>query len=283
VVATVTGFFGPLGVTVDTPTNRVYVTNETDGGSVRVIDGNPASGTFNTIIASFGVGGGASEGISADTSNSHIWLGNYLAYSHTVITGLASEGGLMDSGCGIRGVAVNRLTHRFYFANSWCGGLLIRDGDPTSPTYRGFVGGVGGSSDVKGVAVDVVRNRVFVAGAGIPPGLPGTLKAADGASGTILWSIPISGSPRSVAYSPTTQLAYVTTFDGVLVIVDADPLSATYQSIIRTQTVGSAVGTTFESGRDGGDVPSVTVDLVRGKVLVTHPGDDALTIINDAR
>ena len=123
---------------------------------------------------------------------------------------------------------------------------------------------------------------MFVAGAF------GTLTAADGTTGTILWSKPISGSPRGVAYSSATKLAYVTTFDGVLTVFDADPASATYQSIIRTQTVGSAGGTSFEGpelegGRDGGDVPSVAVDLARGKVLVTHPRDRAVTIINDAR
>jgi DNA-binding beta-propeller fold protein YncE len=276
VIANIIGFYGPLGVTVDTATNRVYVTNEADGGSVSVIDGDPDSGAFNSVIATLFVGGWASEGISADATNSHVWLGNYVGYTHTVINGLAGEGS-SSPGCGVRGVAVNPVTHRVYLANSWCGGLLILDGDPANAAYRTQVGFVSGSSDVKGVAIDSVRNRVFAANAF------GTLTAADGASGSILWSVSITGSPRHVAYSPATQLAYVTNFDGVLTIVDADPTSGTYQSILRTLLVGSSAGTTFETGRDGGDVPSVAVDLARGRVLVTNPADNTLTIFRDER
>jgi len=275
VIANIFGFFGPLGVTVDTATKHVYVTNEADGGSVSVINADPNSGAFNTVIATLFVGGGASEGISADTSNNHIWLGNYSAFSHTVIDGLIVETPT-SPGCGIRGAAVNPVTHRVYFANSWCGGLLIIDGDPLSGSYRTQVGAVSGSSDVKGVAVDVVGNRVFVAGEF------GTLSAADGTSGAVLFGMPIGTSPKSVAYSPTTQLVYVTTFDGFLRIVDADPFSLTYHTIIRTQQIGSTGGSP-ENTRDGGDVASVAVDLARGKVLVTHPRDHAVTIINDAR
>jgi hypothetical protein len=69
----------------------------------------------------------------------------------------------------------------------------------------------------------------------------------------------------------------------VLTIVDADPTSGTYQSILRTLLVGSSAGTTFETGRDGGDVPSVAVDLARGRVLVTNPADNTLTIFRDER
>lgn len=101
----------PSEVTVDSTTNKAYVTNR-GSNSVSVIDGNT-----NTVVDTIPVGAGP-NGIDADFVNNRIYVGNSISNTVSVIdTSSNSVIATIPAGLAPAGVGVDKITNKVYVAN----------------------------------------------------------------------------------------------------------------------------------------------------------------------
>ncbi len=186
VVATVPVENFPMGLAVNTVTNKIYVTNANSNG-VTVIDG--ATNRTTRIPMNSG-----NEQVVVNPVTNTIYV-NFGLPTLLAIDGTTNATTPVNVGCGPEGLAVNTVTNTIYLA---CGGFVIAL-DGTTGATTSFA--VGGSS--KFIAVNSVTNRIYTTSVNTS-----TVSVVDGDTHAIA-NIPAT-QPIALALNPITNKIYVT-------------------------------------------------------------------------
>ena len=266
----------PIGVAVNPNTNNVYVTNFNDG-TVTVIDGDPTSPTFNTVIGAPITVGDNPTGVAVDPNTNDVYVANNGGGTVSVIDGLTNTVDPVSPitvGSFPLGVTVNPNTDNVYVANNGGDTVTVIDGltntvDLASPITVG--------SGPIAVAVNPNTNMVYVANAG-----DGTVTVIDGLTNTVdpVSPITVGSSPYGVAVDPTTNNVYVANNDGTVSViygstntVDPTLLYISNGGIDSLDAVNPSTGTLYVGYYDGGLITAeplglVTVSLSCGDTII---------------
>jgi YVTN family beta-propeller protein len=167
-------------------------------GNLSVIDTNPASGTFHTVIA-------------------------------TVATAVFS-----------RGIAITPNGARAYVAvgiGIFPGpdSVMVVDTNPASGTFHTVLATITVQSNPWGVAITPDGARVYVVNNG-----SNTVSVINTATNTVTATLTdVGGDPQGIAITPNGAKAFVaSTFDTAKVI-DTDPASGTFHTVLATVALGS--------------------------------------------
>jgi YVTN family beta-propeller protein len=236
-------------------TGLVYFRQDA-GANVVVIDGRPASPTFNTALPSIPFAGQQIQSFALDETRGLLYVTNNTVgvaplqsrvaiidadpaspTFHTVLSEV-----LLPPNALARGVAVNSVTNKVYLGVSGggVGGVHVLDGAALTLTQ------IAGTVAAFGVVVNESTNLVYATAAG------NNLNAVDGATDTVLAVIPLGAliqvvaSDERLAVNTVTDRVYIRSHDvavpGKVVVVDGDPFSPTFHTVLALIDVGRAQG-----------------------------------------
>jgi YVTN family beta-propeller protein len=169
------------------------------------------------------------------------------------------------------GVAISQDGTRAYVANiaASSNSVSVIDTDPSSPTYNNELCRIPVGGNPIGVAVTPDGSRVYVAQLG-----SSDVAVIDAASCAVMSpTIPV-GAPSAaggIAITPDGTRAFVATgfFSGTVAVIDTDPTSPTYNTVLTTIQVGA-----FPAG------VAITPDGTRA--YVTNGGSNSVSVIDTA-
>ncbi|MGA7217793.1 MAG: hypothetical protein WBX38_05740 [Candidatus Sulfotelmatobacter sp.] len=165
----------PFFVAVNPATNLTYSSNEGDG-TVSVIDGHRVTATITV--------GGSPEGIAVNSVTNQIYVALFDGLSSTlsVIDGGTNTVVASIADAGATYVAVDSVTNRIYTSDSDNTVRVIDGGSNTVTATVGF-GGV-----LEQIAVDSLRNLIYVTVVGTPP----SLAVIDGTTNLVTNTYPVT-------------------------------------------------------------------------------------------
>ena len=256
--------FGSLVSVIDTATNTVTATfpcgssNSTHGlavnpegtrlymaslGKLCVIDTDPSSPTYHTVVATL-TAGSALWGVAINPSGSRVYVTDSL-FGNVLVIDTATNTVVDKVSLGMQvhvpeGVVVSPSGARVYVANDSGGGvadqtlLVIDTGSNTViDTLR-----LGLRS--QGVAVNSSGTRLYVTNIVDTAG-KGSVSVIDTNTNTVIDTVPVGNSPYGIAVHPSDTAVYVANLSSNNVsVIDTDPSSPTYHTVIATVPVGSA-------------------------------------------
>ncbi|MCS5722001.1 cell wall-binding repeat-containing protein [Herbiconiux sp. CPCC 203406] len=153
--------------------------------------------------------------------------------------------GTVDGGVDVPVAAVvNESTHMLYLADSDRDSIVVIDVDPASPSVNTVVRTIlTGSSSVGGIAVDELRNRVFVANTA-----GNTVSVLDVTAGSGPQSVPVGREPQDVVVDPLTGKAYVSSaVDSSITVINTDGSWTAWPLENRPQLLAYAEGALYVS------------------------------------
>lgn len=243
---------GPTSVAVNSTTNTIYVVLSTD--QLAVINGatNAVTGTV-----SFPAGSSA-RGLAVNEATNEIYVAlddnNALAVVNGAALTYTTIGGIQDA----RQVAVIPQTGRIYvtWIDGQSGAHQINVYDAAADTLVTTISALGGIP-AENIAADPVANRVYFSGS------VASIGVIDGATNTVLTTIPVTGTRRfappgsslngsapvtqALAVDPITQYVYATSDSGHIAIIDG--ATNTVADILPTGSRPSGVAANPASGR----------------------------------
>lgn len=269
------GAFGagqPYGVVVNATGTRVYVAGYYPGNSMTVIDSDPTSPTFNTVIANAVLGANSNPyGIAINPAGTHVYvvtqgLGGDLAFVYsTANNALVTTIPIAHNSYGM---AFKPDGTRAYVAAIASNSIAVIDTDITSGNYNTQIA----VPNVGGVTFDVAVN---------PAGTLAYLSRNDGnvvvldtTTNAVVTAIPVGVSPRGIVLNPAGTRVYVANFDSDTVSV----IRTSDNTVIDTITVGDGpAGLSFNftgsllyvTNYYGGNVS--VIDVANGTVIATVP------------
>lgn len=232
----------PMAIAVDPQINRIYVGNN-GSGTVSVIDG-----STDRVTATIEVGS-LPYAVAANPATHKVYVSRTFGNTMTVIDGATNATSTLPAGIVADAIAADPQTNKLYLFSYEDGAVTVLDGATNRPTRlpaiphlwgiaaspatnRVYLGNTGGSNvtvidettgRVKSVpageipcafAVDSLANRVYVANY-----MGGSVSALDGASDTVIATIPVAGHPQAIAVDPGTHKVYVASTRGNSVTV----------------------------------------------------------------
>ena len=244
VTATVPGSSGAYGVAATPDGTRAYVTNSGDG-TVEVIDTDPDSATFNTVIGRISVGTLPSMvTVSPDGTRAYVSTANGPGSVAVIDTGPLSPTyntviANVALGSPSYGIAVTPDGTRAYVAQ-FDFSVSVIDTNPQSAhcnTVIGSVGIPGANTRPRGVTITPDGTRAYVTLSEANSVVVIDTVPTSPAYNTVIGTVGV-GPARGVTLSPDGMRGYVTGGNRVSVI-DTDPTSASYNTVIDTVTVGA--------------------------------------------
>jgi YVTN family beta-propeller protein len=248
----------PEAIAVNPVTNKIYVGNS-GSGTVSIIDGatdavtatvpvgdlpyvvavNPASGkvyvskTFSnttTVIdgktnqPSILKAGVQADAIATDDVTNRIYMTSYEGSKVTVIDGRNDNVTTINVGTHIWGISANSVTKRIYLTGS--GSAKVWAIDEKNNT----VASIDTGEIPCAVAVDQAANRVYVANYGSD-----SVTVIDGATNSVLATVPVGEHPQALALDSTTHRVYVAnTHSNNVTVIDG-----TRNSVVTTVNTGN--------------------------------------------
>lgn len=261
IIATVPGQGFHIGLSVNSATNRIYVSQQFVS-SVRVIDG-----STDTVITDIPIPSTQTVGLNAlDPSLNRLYVLRPNDSDIAVVDTLTNTfAGAISSGCcnsGGAALAVDVATHRIYVANSLTNNVVVIDGsNPSFPTLA-TIPMPGGAFRV---AVHANTHRVYITHQGL-----GTVSIVDGQPGSptenaIVGSITVGSGPFGITVDSSNNRAYV-----------ARP-AAQVLSVINT-TSNTVVDTV--SGVPDGSASLAVIPSLR-RVYASDDGCKCVTVVGD--
>ena len=208
----------PLGVAVNAVTNTIYVTNNSDG-TLTVING-----ATNAVTATVSNIGDSPYAVAVDPITNRVYVADWYLQptnnlyvldgaKNTVITALQVGGGSY-----VGGLAVNTVTNTVY-ASTMSGLYVVNGSNNTVTTSLGDGAAVTSNESAyvaHGVAVDETTNTVYASFAQYGPS---EVAVVNGATNTVVGTIPVTSEPSSLAVNPLTHMVYVVLPDAATVTV----------------------------------------------------------------
>lgn len=187
------GFDGPVAIAITPDSNYAYVV-DANTNSVRIIDTNSSSPTFNTLIAAPDLVG-AFDGPNAITitpNGSFAYVtngnGNTVSVIDTSLNTLVSAPGLIGAFNLPNSIDITPDGLYAYVTNYNTNSINLIDINPTSPTYNTIIS---------------------------TPSLVGVLS-----------------SPFEIQITPSGLYAYISNLTGSMTVIDIDPTSPTYNTVV---------------------------------------------------
>jgi YVTN family beta-propeller protein len=294
VIATVPVGVGAVGIAANPTTNRVYVTNGTDG-TLSVIDG-----ATNTVVATFSVDT-EPVGVAVNPATNRIYVTHFLSNTVSVIDGATNT--VVASvlvGSGPNALAVNPTTNRIYVINNTSKTTSVIDGSTnqviaTVPIGNNatdvainpstnliyvvnqsdstFIVIDGATNEVtaiiptfhypNGVAVNPITNRIYLASASIDDVTP-VVTVIDGSTNEVTAIIPTFMDPTGIAMNPSTNHIYVT-----------------HRSKDIVSVVDGAINAVVANIAVGGLPVRVAVNPTTSRIYVVNIRDNTVSVIED--
>lgn len=234
---TITVGFGPYGVSANSMTNKIYVSNYIDG-TVSVIDG-----VTDNVVSTIQVGTHPVF-VAVNPNTNLVYVANSDSNTVSVING--STNALTSTISGFNnpeGIAVNPNTNKIYVANYNNGTLSVIDGTTDSVVGSLFVG-----NGAYGVNVNPMTNKIYVSIDGKYGG-GDTVSVIDGSIDAYMQALQVSTGPTAIGINPTTDKIYVPSqfYDTVSVI---DGSTSTTSTIPSAPTPPQNLRTTVVLGPD---------------------------------
>lgn len=195
-IAAVSGFTAPYAIAITPDSLYAYVT---DGTSIRMVDTNPASPSFNTIIAA--------PGLDSIINNSPS-----LAITPNGLFG--------------------------YVADNNTNSVVVIDTDPASPTYNTVIAApaLNGTFNAPvAIAITPDGTRAYVANANNNTLSVIDIDSSSPSYNTIISTPALDGilnNPFDVAVTPDGSRVYVSNLGQNMNVIDSDPASPTYNTEI---------------------------------------------------
>ena len=195
----------PLGVAVNSRTNRAYIAN-VFSNTATVIDG-----ATRTRIADVAVGF-QPRTLTINEATNRIYVANRNPVNGTVGTVSVIDGSTdtLETTYGVprrpEGIAINPVTNRLYISDA-AGTLSVMNAGTGVMVAVIPVGGPIPSAVpyfLVGVAVNPTTNRIYVANMAT-----NQLVVIDGATNSVVARVPVGAQPQGVAVNPATNRIYV--------------------------------------------------------------------------
>ncbi len=241
----------PDFVAVNSLTNVVYAANSGDG-TVSVIDG-----ASNTVTATITVGG-QPQGIAVNPETNRIYAAVFSGLSSTlaVIDGNSNEVVASIPDPGATFISLNTATNRIYTSDSDNTVRVIEGMNNTVAATISF------NNVVESLAVDVTRNRVYVAVESSPP----SVAVINGEGNSVINTIAL----------PEAQFV-----PGLAVDSSLNRLYAACNSNGNLMVINAATGTVLKRISLPGEMnPKYTAMGLKHQVLVADPGANRVFFIN---
>jgi YVTN family beta-propeller protein len=246
-------------------TNRLYVIN---GDEVAVIEGNPASTDFNTTIATIPVGVYA-EGLAVNEKTNFVYVGGETEGGAPsdiyVIDGSTNRlSTTITVGVSADVIAINQTTNRIYTSNDDSHSISVIDGDPLSSYFHTVIETIALASNPEYLLVSEPTNRLYV-----NVDENSTIVVINCSTNTIEEVIPLrpDSGELQLALDSALRKIYATDEEtDVVYIIDGDPASPLFNTIIETMDVGGAPW-------------SIVVDETTHRAYVSNEDDNTISVI----
>jgi YVTN family beta-propeller protein len=228
----------PFEVAINPTTERAYVSHA--DGTVHVIDT-----TTDTDIATIPVSpGNALLGIAVNPATNKIYVANSGTNQVAVIDGgtntVSTTINLAPAGVFPVDVEVNTVTNSLYVSNVLSLVVLVIDITPGSPFENQIIDVITGFFSPSRFTFDPNTNLMYMTNffTNQVSVLDGSQNALSGGN-PVLPSITIGNSADGIEINPTNQKIYTANSgDDTVSVIDANPSSGTYNTLIATITVG---------------------------------------------
>jgi YVTN family beta-propeller protein len=283
------GAIGPISVSINATTNRIYVTNN-KSNNVSVIDGDS-----NVQIALIGVGA-APDGIALNSITNRIYVANTKSNNLSVIDGLNNTVvATLSTGREPSGVSVNPKTNRIYVSNFNDDTVSVIDGVNNSIIATVKVG----PALPYGIIVNPITNRIYVANE------KSGVSVIDGFTNAIVATLKLGVAPYRMALNLETNCIYVTNqSNGPVVVINgvnntkaaeinagSYPLGVAVNSNTNRTYItngGNAVsvidGTTYtvaSTVRVGSRLGGIAVNPSTGQIFVANYDSNTLSVFKE--
>lgn len=236
----------PWDVTINSVTNKIYVTSQLDK-FVYVIDGN--NNTLETINVD-----GNTRSIAVNPTTNIIYVTNQFNDNITVIDGSNNDIiNMINTDSYLRGIAVNPTTNTIYAVHQFDGMVSVIDG-----SNYDIIKTIDLGKFPFGIAVNPITNKIYVTDYGDE-----FVYVIDGSTNSVTDVIDVQSFSRSVEVNPITDKIYVTNHkNDYITVIDGS-----------TNTVNATVNI-------GNNPLDVTVNPTTDKIYVTGYEDEFVYVIN---
>jgi uncharacterized protein (TIGR03437 family) len=225
-IATVSLSTTPYELAINPKTNMIYVATSVATGGMVVIDG-----TTNAITP---LKTGPAAAIAVNTLTNKVYVASN---NLTVIDGATNAISMYGTSSGSMCIAVNEITNRIYVGNYYDASVSVVEG--ASNVFRM----VNVAPRPIGLAVDTVRNRVYVLSETLDN--VGTVTVIDGATNSVLASLPVGHNPAKMVLSPAENKVYVANaLSGEITVIEGVSYSLTTINVADSYALDVAVNPT---------------------------------------
>ena len=238
----------PTAIAVNPATNAIYVANSLDN-SVTLIDG--ATGATATVAVSPNP-----TGLAVNAVSNQLYVSNG-STSVCVVDGSTGTASFVAASSAVGSIALNPLTDRVYGASPLGSVAAVLNGAAPAAKTDNITGG-----HPAGVAVDSVRHRGFGLSRGASSSDPSTVAVYDATDHFSF--LTIDPEAAAIAVNPITGLVYVSHFaSGKVTVLDVD-----------AQTSASVPA--------GALANALAINPVTNEIYVANAGANSVTIIDGA-
>jgi YVTN family beta-propeller protein len=245
----------PESMTINQTTHRIYVSN-TDDDNISVIEGDPLSPYFNSVIATIPVGW-VPYAIVVNEVTNRIYVGVEDMDGLSVIDGVANSLiTIIELGGGPKGLAVDKVNNRIYVGHSNTNNMRI-EGATNNVTY--FPAGPFNFE----LAVNGQTNWSYYTN-----DWTNTVRAVNGATLEVTL-IPVDAgyALEDIIVNPLTNRIYASSGSKKIFVIDGDPLSAQFNTVIATintlypdsMAINENTNLIYVTNGDDGDGRSLTI------------------------